>query len=164
MSLILARGRSLSALQTSWVLGVPSAHLLTQHTSELNKTLLQSEASRESCPVSIARRLFSQTQIKMGYAPNGVGVFNPELTAAMQTTDSRIQNFLYSMVAAGTANSTAVILTAKHGQNPLDSGLVRCLADCGAQLGPPVTSSPAEAACQPLVQAYAYYSNIAHPG
>ena len=45
----------------------------------------------------------------------------------MNQTDQAIQTFLDSMVAAGTANSTAIVLTAKHGQNPLDPTVVRLL-------------------------------------
>jgi membrane-anchored protein YejM (alkaline phosphatase superfamily) len=38
----------------------------------------------------------------------------------MVQTDEAIQTFLTNMNAVGTANSTAIILTAKHGQNPLN--------------------------------------------
>ena len=73
----------------------------------------------------LPRRLLSQTQIAYGYAPGGVGVFNAELTAAMNQTDQAIQTFVDNMIIAGTANTTAIILTAKHGQNPLDPSKVR---------------------------------------
>jgi membrane-anchored protein YejM (alkaline phosphatase superfamily) len=77
--------------------------------------------------VLLCCRYLSQNQIAYGYAPGGIGVFNAELTAAMNQTDQAIQTFLDNMNAAGTANSTAVILTAKHGQNPLNPAEVRRL-------------------------------------
>ena len=43
----------------------------------------------------------------------------------MNQTDQAIQTFLDNMNTAGTANSTAIILTAKHGQNPLNPAEVR---------------------------------------
>ena len=45
----------------------------------------------------------------------------------MNQTDQAIQTFLDSMKTAGTANSTAIVLTTKHGQTPLDPTVVRAL-------------------------------------
>ena len=45
----------------------------------------------------------------------------------MNATDKLIDSFLTSMEAAGTLATTAIIITAKHGQNPLNPAAVRFL-------------------------------------
>ena len=43
----------------------------------------------------------------------------------MNQTDVAIQGFLDSMKTAGTLNTTAIVITAKHGQTPLNPAEVR---------------------------------------
>ncbi len=53
----------------------------------------------------------------------------------MNATDTLINGFLNSLEAAGTLSTTAIIIAAKHGQNPLNPSKV------GASV---VIESPAE--------------------
>lgn len=45
---------------------------------------------------------------------------------AMNATDELISRLLHDMETAGTLATTAIIITAKHGQNPLDPSMVGC--------------------------------------
>ncbi len=75
--------------------------------------------------VLMLRRFFSQNQGKYGYATGGSGILSAKLITAMNQTDVAIQSFLTSMATAGTLNTTAIVITAKHGQTPLDPAAVR---------------------------------------
>lgn len=46
------------------------------------------------------------------------------MQAAMNATDTLINGFLNSLEAAGTLSTTAIIIAAKHGQNPLNPSKV----------------------------------------
>ncbi len=70
------------------------------------------------------RRFLSQNQGAYGYASGGTGILSAELETAMNQTDIAIQSFLDSMATAGTLNTTAIVITAKHGQTPLNPAAV----------------------------------------
>ena len=55
-------------------------------------------------------------------------MLNTELIEAMNQTDVAIQGFLTSMATAGTLNTTAIIITTKHGQTPLNPAVVCSLS------------------------------------
>jgi hypothetical protein len=55
----------------------------------------------------------------MGYT-DASGTPSADLTQAIEHTDQSIQNILHELKAKGLASSTAIIITAKHGQMPMD--------------------------------------------
>ncbi|KAK9816444.1 hypothetical protein WJX72_000328 [[Myrmecia] bisecta] len=58
------------------------------------------------------------------YTNHSTGQFAPDFLTAFNTMDSSLTTVLAALKTAGLANNTAVVLTSKHGQSPLDTSLV----------------------------------------
>jgi hypothetical protein len=70
----------------------------------------------------------AQTKAPNGYT-NALGAMSPGLTGAFEHTDAAIGQMLSELARTGDAASTAIILTAKHGQGPIDPALRRNVAN-----------------------------------
>jgi len=65
-----------------------------------------------------------------GYATeNGVQVPGPLLQSALDYVNNSLQQMVDAIQAAGETNSTAIILTAKHGQSPLNNSQLQRIDD-----------------------------------
>ena len=65
-----------------------------------------------------------------GYlAQNGVQVPGPLLQSALDYVNASLQRMANAIQAAGETDSTAIILTAKHGQSPLNNGQLQRIDD-----------------------------------
>ena len=60
---------------------------------------------------------------------NGVQVPGPLLQSALEYVNASLQRMAETIQAAGEAESTAIILTAKHGQSPLNKGQLQRIDD-----------------------------------
>jgi hypothetical protein len=69
-----------------------------------------------------------------GYEP-GTTIPGPLLRSALDYVDNQLQRMVDAIHAQGLSNSTAIIITAKHGQSPQDSNLIRRIDD-----GPIITA------------------------
>ena len=57
-----------------------------------------------------------------GYEPGDLGrpIFTPQLTGAVESVDSAIGSMVAELRRQGVLDSTTIIVTAKHGQSPID--------------------------------------------
>jgi hypothetical protein len=69
-----------------------------------------------------------------GYFP-GTSIPGPLLQGALDSVDNQLRQMVRAIHAQGLRNSTAIIITAKHGQSPQDPNLVRRIKD-----GPIITA------------------------
>jgi arylsulfatase A-like enzyme len=77
--------------------------------------------------VSTAQKLPSSDSLTGGYLPSGQP--GPLLTRALQYVDDRVGTMLDELRHQGLAGSTTVILSAKHGQSPVDPTQLRRVDD-----------------------------------
>ena len=66
---------------------------------------------------------FNVAEKNAGYA-SAAGAFTPGLAAALLATDAYIGEFVSKLKTEGKLNNTYIIVTAKHGQSPIDESLV----------------------------------------
>jgi hypothetical protein len=109
--------------------------------------------------VSIGQKLIEKTLnpvVKGGYLDN-LGTPSTALLGEIQFADASIGNMITALKSAGIYDSTLIVITAKHGQSPVDSARYTGITSAG-----PVTTSPATildggnpdgAKCLPLSEA-----------
>jgi len=86
--------------------------------------------------VSVGQKLIEKSVGNGGYLDN-TGTPGPSLLGEIQFVDAAIGKWLAEIKKQGLADSTLVIITAKHGQSPIDSARY-----VGINTGGPVTTSP----------------------
>jgi hypothetical protein len=77
--------------------------------------------------------------VKGGYLDN-VGTPSPALLSEIQFVDTSIGEMIAALKSAGQYDSTLIVITAKHGQSPVDSGRYTGI---GQPSNSPITTSPA---------------------
>jgi hypothetical protein len=90
--------------------------------------------------VSVGQKLIEKTlspKVKGGYL-DAVGTPSPALLNEIQFVDAAIGNMIAGLKHSGVYDSTLVVITAKHGQSPVDSARYTGITASG-----PVTTSPA---------------------
>jgi len=90
--------------------------------------------------VSVGEKLIEKTltpKVKGGYL-DSVGTPSPALLNEIQFVDAAIGKMVAGLKHSGVYDSTLVVITAKHGQSPVDSSRYT-----GITSGGPVTTSPA---------------------
>jgi Type I phosphodiesterase / nucleotide pyrophosphatase len=103
--------------------------------------------------VSVGQKLIekSLTPTVTGGYLDSIGTPSPELVSEIQFADSSIGSMVAALKANGIYDSTLIIITAKHGQSPIDSSRYLGIANSA---GDPITTSPAtiadNAGCLPL--------------
>jgi hypothetical protein len=103
--------------------------------------------------VSVGQKLIekSLTPTVTGGYLDSIGTPSPELVSEIQFADSSIGSMVAALKANGIYNSTLIIITAKHGQSPIDSSRYLGISN---STGDPITTSPAtiadNAGCLPL--------------
>jgi hypothetical protein len=73
-----------------------------------------------SCPRSGGASTCDPNYVPGGYEP-GTMNFTPQLSGAIQSVDSAIGSMVSELRKQGVLDSTTIIVTAKHGQSPIDS-------------------------------------------
>src|SRR5579872_2251891 len=86
--------------------------------------------------VSVAQKLIEKNVGSGGYL-DAAGTPSPLLLGEIQFVDAAIGQWLAELVKQGLADSTMIIITAKHGQSPVDSQRYVRISSSG-----PVTTSP----------------------
>jgi hypothetical protein len=98
--------------------------------------------------VSVGQKLIEPNVATGGYLDN-IGTPTPELLSEIGFVDYAIGQFVSALKKAGAYDSTLIIITAKHGQSPIDSVRYTRITKTG-----PVTTSPANIldaqSCLPL--------------
>jgi hypothetical protein len=88
--------------------------------------------------------------VKGGYLDN-VGTPSPSLLSEIQFVDKSIGKMIAALKSTGYYNSTLIVITAKHGQSPVDSSRYTGIGQPGNS---PITTSPAtilsNAGCLPF--------------
>ncbi len=87
--------------------------------------------------VSVGQKLIEANVGTGGYLDN-IGTPTPELLAEIAFVDASIGKFIDELQDTGNYESTLIVITAKHGQSPIDSARYTPITDAG-----PVTTSPA---------------------
>ena len=77
--------------------------------------------------VSTAQKLPASDGLRGGYDPDGAP--GPLLTNALNFVDTEVGTLLHHIAADGLSASTTVILSAKHGQSPVDPSTLRRVDD-----------------------------------
>jgi hypothetical protein len=99
--------------------------------------------------VSVGQKLI-ETQLSLtgGYL-DSIGTPTPNLLSEIQFVDTSIGKMISALKSAGHYGSTLIVITAKHGQSPVDSSRYTGITSAG-----PVTTSPAtildKSHCLPL--------------
>lgn len=92
--------------------------------------------------VSVGQKLIQKTftpPLKGGYVDN-VGTPSAPLANAIKFVDASIGQMIAALKNTGDYNSTLIVITAKHGQSPVDSSRYQGI---GVPSGSPVSKSPA---------------------
>jgi hypothetical protein len=92
--------------------------------------------------VSVGQKLIEKslpTTVTGGYLDN-IGTPSPALLSEIQFADNSIGKMVAALKNRGLYQSTLIIISAKHGQNPIDSARYLGIS---TKLGDPVTTSPA---------------------
>ncbi|HKS82749.1 MAG TPA: alkaline phosphatase family protein [Candidatus Acidoferrales bacterium] len=103
--------------------------------------------------VSVGQKLIEKplTPKVFGGYLDSIGTPSPELLSEIQFADASIGSMVAALKANGIYDSTLIIITAKHGQSPIDSSRYLGIANSD---GDPITTSPAtiadNASCLPL--------------
>jgi hypothetical protein len=90
--------------------------------------------------VSVGQKLIEKTLnpvVKGGYL-DSQGTPTPELLSEIQFVDGSIGKMIDALKGTGAFDSTLIVITAKHGQSPIDSSRYTGITSSG-----PVTTSPA---------------------
>ena len=90
--------------------------------------------------VSVGQKLIEGSLSLTGGYLDSVGTPSPSLLGEIQYTDAKIGDMVEALKKNGIYESTLIIITAKHGQSPIDSA--RYLG-IGTSATDPVTTSPA---------------------
>src|SRR5580698_10283028 len=103
--------------------------------------------------VSVGQKLIEKTltpTVSGGYL-DAQGTPSPSLLSAIEFVDLSIGNMIEALKTTGAFDSTLIIITAKHGQSPIDSSRYLGIANSPND---PITTSPAtiaaNAGCLPL--------------
>jgi Type I phosphodiesterase / nucleotide pyrophosphatase len=93
--------------------------------------------------VSVGEKLIEKTltpTVTGGYLPGAQGVPTPALLDEIKFVDSSIGSMIYELKRQGLYGSTLIVITAKHGQSPIDSSRYLGISTVP---GDPITTSPA---------------------
>jgi hypothetical protein len=103
--------------------------------------------------VSVGQKLIEKTltpTVSGGYL-DAQGTPSPSLLSAIEFVDLSIENMIEALKTTGAFDSTLIIITAKHGQSPIDSSRYLGIANSPND---PITTSPAtiaaNAGCLPF--------------
>jgi hypothetical protein len=88
--------------------------------------------------VSVGQKLIEKTTGQTGGYVNGMGTRTTELVGEIQFVDAAIGKMVSELKKQGELNSTLIIISAKHGQSPVDSSRYTPITTSGL-----VTTSPA---------------------
>lgn len=88
--------------------------------------------------VSVGEKLIEKTLSKTGGYLDSIGTPTPNLLNEILFVDASIGNMISALKSAGVYSSTLIVITAKHGQSPVDSSRYTGITSAG-----PVTTSPA---------------------
>jgi hypothetical protein len=88
--------------------------------------------------VSVGQKLIEKTTGQTGGYVNGMGTPTTELVGEIQFVDAAIGKMVSELKKQGELNSTLIIISAKHGQSPVDSSRYTPITTSGL-----VTTSPA---------------------
>jgi hypothetical protein len=88
--------------------------------------------------VSVGEKLIEKTLSLTGGYLDSIGTPTPALLSEIQFVDSSIGQMISALKSAGVYGSTLIVITAKHGQSPVDSSRYTGITSAG-----PVTTSPA---------------------
>jgi hypothetical protein len=78
-----------------------------------------------SCVRTPTNAQCDQSYVPGGYEPGSTSsapIFTPQLTGAIKSVDNAIGSMVNELRAQGVLDSTTIIITAKHGQSPIDPG------------------------------------------
>jgi predicted AlkP superfamily pyrophosphatase or phosphodiesterase len=90
--------------------------------------------------VSVGQKLIEkQLSLSGGYL-DSTGTPSPSLLGEIEFTDAAIGSFVQALKKNGIYDSTLIIITAKHGQSPIDSARYLGISN---STGDPITTSPA---------------------
>jgi Type I phosphodiesterase / nucleotide pyrophosphatase len=84
--------------------------------------------------VSVGQKLI-ESGVKGGYL-DGAGTFTSNLADEIQFVDAGIGEMVNALKSKGELESTTIIITAKHGQSPIDTHLVKMLGGRGVVTTP----------------------------
>jgi hypothetical protein len=100
--------------------------------------------------VSVGQKLIEPNVGTGGYM-DAIGTPTPELLGEIAFVDGAIGQFVAELKATGNYDSTLIVITAKHGQSPIDSARYLGISN---SVGDPISTSPADildaAHCLPL--------------
>jgi hypothetical protein len=88
--------------------------------------------------VSVGQKLIEPAAGVGGYSDAG-GTPNPALVTEIQYVDATIGQFVAALRKQGLSDSTLIVITAKHGQSPVDTARYVGISSAG-----PVTTSPSQ--------------------
>jgi hypothetical protein len=102
--------------------------------------------------VSVGEKLIEKSLSLTGGYTDAQGTPTPSLLSEIQFVDTSIGKMIAALKSAGAYQSTLIVITAKHGQSPIDSARYTGITSSG-----PVTTSPAtildNAGCLPFSEA-----------
>jgi hypothetical protein len=90
--------------------------------------------------VSVGQKLIEKTVSLTGGYQDAIGTPTPSLLKEIEFTDASIGDMVAALKRNGIYDSTLVIITAKHGQSPIDSARYLGISN---STGDPITTSPA---------------------
>jgi len=90
--------------------------------------------------VSVGEKLIEKSLHLTGGYEDSIGTPTPSLRGEIEFADASIGKFVGALKANGIYESTLIIITAKHGQSPIDSARYLGIAN---STGDPITTSPA---------------------
>jgi hypothetical protein len=88
--------------------------------------------------VSVGEKLIEKTLSLTGGYLDSIGTPTPALLSEIQFVDTSIGKMISALKSAGVYRSALIVVTAKHGQSPVDSSRYTGITSAG-----PVTTSPA---------------------
>ncbi|MDE3169816.1 MAG: alkaline phosphatase family protein [Acidobacteriota bacterium] len=88
--------------------------------------------------VSVGQKLIEKSLGEKGGYVDSIGTPSPALLSEIEFTDSSIGKMVEALKGRGLLDSTLIVISAKHGQSPIDSARYTGITDSG-----PVTTSPA---------------------
>jgi hypothetical protein len=88
--------------------------------------------------VSVGEKLIEKKLSLTGGYLDSIGTPSPSLLSEIQFVDASIGKIISALKTAGVYSSTLIVITAKHGQSPVDSSRYMGITSAG-----PVTTSPA---------------------
>jgi hypothetical protein len=88
--------------------------------------------------VSVGEKLIEKKLSLTGGYLDSIGTPSPSLLSEIQFVDASIGKIISALKTAGVYSSTLIVITAKHGQSPVDSSRYTGITSAG-----PVTTSPA---------------------